>query len=124
MLTPIKLDIVRGDTKPLTATVTTNGVATSLVGGKLFFTAKTDVSNPDPGVFQLTWVDGGASSGITVPTPSSGVANITIPPSATSGLGAFVQTLQWDLEFVSAAGDVFSVARGTLTVTPDVTIST
>lgn len=118
------LTMTRGDTKQLSVTIMTGATPQDLTGGKLFFTAKLNVIDADPGVFQLAWQDGGISAGITVISPPSGIANVYIAPAATNTLADYDVELVWDLEFVSPAGDVFTVARGTLLVSPDVTRST
>jgi hypothetical protein len=82
-------DYVIGDTWDLTATIR-NELGTgpfNLTGCTVLFTLKrkSDVAaNDNAALVKLSWVSGGAATGIAVATPTSGVAAITVPSSRRS----------------------------------------
>ena len=110
------LYLVPGDDFLYTATVTDeNGDAYSLAGSTLWFTVKRRKSDADTSaIAQLYWISGGASSGITVATPATGIAAVRIVAASTT---AIVQAAHsWDLQLKDAAGVVRTVDFGTLVV--------
>jgi hypothetical protein len=95
----------------------TAGVAYSLTGATLWFTVKRRLDN-DPtdadAIAKLYWVSGGASSGITVATPSTGVAVIRLTPTQTDD---FVQAAyHWDLQLQDTGGVRRTVDSGRIVV--------
>ena len=110
------LYLVPGDDFLYTATVLDDdGDAYNLTGATLWFTVKRRKSDADASaIAQLYWIDGGASSGITVATPATGIAAVRIVAASTT---AIVQAAHfWDLQLKDAAGVVRTVDFGTLVV--------
>lgn len=110
----------RGDTRYLPFQITDAvGAPLDVTGYTIWFTAKRQLSDPDPGVFQQT-IAGGE---LVVTNASLGLGYVRIDPSDTVTLGDSTTQLLWDLQIKSPAADtpVSTVARGTLTVEPDVT---
>lgn len=115
------LYLTPGDDFVYIATVTDDdGAAYSLVGTTLWFTAKRRISDPDAdAIAALYWVSGGASDGISVTAPSSGVAEIAID---TTGTLDFVQAAhRWDLQIEGTDGKRRTVDSGVLVIRPGVT---
>ena len=110
------LYLVPGDDFLYTATVTDeNGDAYSLAGSTLWFTVKRRKSDADASaIAQLYWISGGASSGITVDTPATGIAAIRIAADDTDEIVQAAHS--WDLQLMDAAGVVRTVDFGTLVV--------
>ena len=115
------LYLTPGDDFTYTVTITdADGNAYNLTGATLWFTAKRRVSDADAdAVAALYWVSGGASDGITVSSPSTGVAEIAIAAADTLD---FVQAAhRWDLSISDSAGIVRTVDQGVMVVRPAVT---
>lgn len=114
--TPIEL--VRVNTFSFDIAITEDEVPVNLTGGILYFTAKWTPTDTDAqAVFQLT----SPSTGITFLSASGGTANITIPKSSTSTLPYHDTILDYDLKFVDASSQAFTVMRGKLNVLYNVT---
>jgi hypothetical protein len=110
------LEIMRGDTRTLNvAVVDATGLAQNLTGWSLWFTAKAQTTDADPGVFQKT-----IGSGITVASPTTGTAVVTLAPADTSGLTGDA-TLFTDLQGKDGSAAIVTLASGTLTVRADAT---
>lgn len=127
MTTTADLTIVRGDTyvREL-AILAANGAAYDLTGATVWVTVKPrgDTAADDAGaVASLYWVFGGASSGIAVADPTTGVLTVTIPAAATAGMTAGERLYRYDVQ-VSKAGAVATPITGTITVLRDTTIRT
>lgn len=92
-----------------------------LSGATLYATFKQNINaaDDDDGVFQFSWIDGGASDGITVADAASGEAVLTIPDSDSSTFT--VARYQYDVQVTDASGETFTPDTGTLTVLADVT---
>lgn len=121
-MTLTALEMIRGDEKVWTFAVTVEGTgaAQDITGATVWFTAKRDYSDADPGVFQKK--TGG--SGIAIDAGTGGTGTIMTAAADTSSLAAARTSLVWDLQVKLSGGQPKTVARGTLTVLPDVTTST
>lgn len=103
------LRIYRGDTLPRTFTLTDfDGAALNLTGASATFSVKTDVGAGSY-IFQKTGTQGGASSGITFPSPTLGKLTVEIVPADTQSVtpGNYV----WDLQVTLASGRVHTFPR-------------
>jgi hypothetical protein len=102
-------DYVIGDTWDLTATIR-NELGTgpfNLTGCTVLFTLKrkSDVAaNDNAALVKLSWVSGGAATGIAVATPTSGVAAITVPSSVTAAMSS-AHRYRYDVKVINAAGE-------------------
>ncbi len=111
------LTMTRGDTFTWTATI---GAPTNLTGSTLWFTVKrardvaTDV-NDALALVKSSWVSGGASAGITVAAPTTGVAVITIPSAVTATFDARL-TYAFDLKMQDTGGSITTLDIGTISV--------
>lgn len=116
---------VRGDTIVRTATITQpDGTAYDLTGCTVWFTVKevTDrAANDDEALALLYWISGGASNGIAVSAPATGVVTVTIPASTTATLSPG-RAYRYDLQIEDPLNAVATPDRGTLIVTRDVTL--
>jgi len=112
------LTLIPGDDFVYTATVDDAlGVDYNLTGSTLWLTVKRRVSDADDNaIAKLYWISGGAASGITVGTPTTGSAVIRLTAAQTA---AFAQASHvWDLQHKDAAGVVRTVGHGVLMVLP------
>lgn len=117
-VTEANLEMVKGSTAVYTLTVTTDGVAFDLTGCEVIFTAKYDYTDVDnSAVFQLK-----VGTGVTLTTPASGIATITISAARTANLPNREVLLVFDVKVVDATIP-YVVARGTLTVRPQVGVA-
>lgn len=106
-----------------------DGTATNLTGSKLYLTCKLLVTDADPGICQITQVQGGASTStpaggtITITDPVNGYASVLIPPAVTSSFTA--QTLvNFDIQVKDATGKIKTALVDAFTVVPDITSTT
>lgn len=112
----------QGTTPALTVTVTLpDGVTpVNLMGAKVYLTCKSDPSDADPGLFQLSTVTGeivlAAQSGTTV-----GQLTATFPAVATASLSA-MRSYPYDVRII-LAGNVQTVLYGLLTLSQAITQS-
>lgn len=115
-----RIEMIRGDTKVLTITVTRDGQPYDLTGHTLWLTAKRTPTDADSAaVFQLSTTAGG----ITITNAAGGVARAEIAPTHTESLPAVVNRLVYDVQIADGTGGVYTVASGELVVRPDVTIT-
>lgn len=93
----------------------------NLTGTTIRVTFKTNKKLADnaAGVFQYSWISGGASSGIAVTAPASGVAVLTVPASDTDSF--LINKYFYDVQVTDANGDVWTPDSGSVKVTEDVT---
>jgi hypothetical protein len=124
MANVIILKAKRGDTNQFDVTVTRNGVVFNITGCTLWFTAKYQDSDPDPGVCQVSTSGPNAAGSIIMTDPVTGKAQITLNPAATSSLINSNQLLTYDLQLKDGTGKVSTVTEGTLLVSADVTLTT
>lgn len=119
------LSMTRGDTVALTVTVGSLGASGLNAYNDIRFTAKKDVSDADTSAV----ISKTLTSGITITTVGSasvdGVLSVALAPSDTTGLPAgYTSHLSYDVRLYDASGDAYTVADGTLTVTPTATQAT
>ena len=109
------LTMFRGDSAAWDFAATLNGAVVDLTGASVRFTAKNRPDDADvDAVISKT-----VGAGITLTNASSGLLRVKLAPSDTSGFGG-ARTLVWDLQARDAAGDVHTLAGGTLRVQPDI----
>lgn len=98
-------------------------VAVNLTAGKAYFTAKRSITVADE-VADIRLGSAAPLAGVTIVVPTAGQVRIDVPPLATKGFQNDDVTLAYDVEVVEASGQVTTVQRGTLVVSPDVTRAT
>jgi hypothetical protein len=113
-----RLEIIRGTTRRYQVTVTDEaGLPVNLTGASVYFTVRktysTSVDDADA-VFQKS-----VGSGITISDAAGGVLLIVIDPTDTRSFPKIV--LLYDLQVITAAGDIITPAIGELAILPDVT---
>jgi hypothetical protein len=86
-------------------------------------TAKRDVTEADPGIFQVSLV-GGANGSIIVVDAAQGLIEIAIKPAATSGLARSRHNFIVDIQAKDNLGRIWTLARGQATILPEVTRAT
>lgn len=113
-------EMARGDTRTFTIPVVNpdTGAAINIAGATFWATAKRQLSDADPGVFQLT----SAAGDIAITDAATGIATATIAPAKTSGLTA-PATLLMDVQMKDSTGVVSTLTTGKLTVKLDVSQS-
>jgi hypothetical protein len=114
--------MTRGDTYTFDVTITRSSSPVDLTGASFWCTAKNSLADDDvDAVFQKT-----LSSGIAVVgAAANGKIRVTIAATDTATLSHTATTaLQIDVQMKESTNQVTTVAQGTLTVTPDVTLST
>jgi hypothetical protein len=109
-----------GDRYLLAVTVKIDGVATDVTAWTQFwFTAKKRVGDLDSAaVFQKTLT--GGSAGITKTNAAAGLLQVSIAEADTSALANVPAKLFCDLRGKDGSGDIWTLARGFLTVNPAV----
>lgn len=120
MIPVTNLQMVRASTESFNFQIRdkSTGDPTNLTGGTLVFTAKWNFTDSDAAaVFQLST----PASGITIISAVNGTANVTIPDTATAALPYDVVYLDYDMKFTDGSGFPWTVMRGTLKVSPNVT---
>jgi hypothetical protein len=116
------LYLTPGDDFSYTATIDDEaGADYNLTDCSVWFTVKRRQSDADiAAIVSLYWVSGGASSGITVATPSNGGVAIRITAAQTA---AIVQAAhRWDLQLKDAAGAVRTIDAGVMVIQKRATI--
>lgn len=109
-------EITRGDTHRFRFTVSVGGVAQDITTWTNFwFTARTRHTDTTAVITRTL------GSGITLVTPASGIAQVEILPANTSSMDNRKQVLYADIQGKDATGGVWTLARGTLTVLPEIT---
>ena len=117
--------ITRARTATLLITVGSLGASGLAAFSDARFTAKRDLGDADA----LAIISKSLASGITITTvgnaTTNGVLSVALAPADTSALPAgYAVALQYDVTLYDAAGDEYTVASGTLTVTPSATQAT
>lgn len=106
--------MTRGDARSFRVTVKDEaGAAVDLTGATIKFQAR---KHPHSSTAVLSKTLG---SGIAVENAAGGVFRIDIAPADTAALGNWRQEYLYDVE-VTKAGSPVTVARGTLTIEPDI----
>jgi len=111
-----ELVMTRGDLRDITLTVTDeNGAAYNLTGKRVRWMARPSVNTATVAITKAI------GTGITIATPSSGVAVVRINPVDTTGFTTQTRLL-WDCQIDDNPGNEATVGSGTLIVLPDITI--
>lgn len=115
--------MTRGDTLRLVSTArNANGSALNLTGYKVWFTVKKNYADPDNiAVHQASSTDGSAD--VAIADPPSGVIDLRMPALKTYGFPDVAVKLLYDVQIKDALGNVQTAEKGTITVEPDVTIT-
>jgi hypothetical protein len=110
----MRINIFRGDTLTMNFTITRLDVPVDLTGAAAWFTVKKLVTDPDPGVAQVT-----TGAGIEIHTPLAGKLTVEIPAVVTDLLlpGDYV----WDLQVKESTGRISTANSGIIFVVADVT---
>lgn len=135
----VRLEMFRGDSKKITRQVFVNPLSLqltsidqgaaelppagfavqNLTGFHVEFTAKYHFGDPDnQAVMRL---DNQTLGGVTLTNATIGQLVVTTPAISTRGFPDGTVVLVWDLQVVDTAGNVSTVAAGTLAVYPDAT---
>lgn len=118
------LKATRSKTFRSTATILdASGNPFNLGSAIVWFTVKpmeSDRADDSDAVIALSWVDGGASVGITVAVPTAGVAIMTVDPAITATLTPGRQ-YRYDMQIEDINGDITRVDHGALRVSRDIT---
>lgn len=110
----VKIEMIRGDTRTITATfVDSDGVAIDLTGGTVFFTVNAS-SEPTDDTSAIVEKDVTSFS-----DPTSGVATITLDSADTNS--ATPGTYWYDCQFVSSGGVVTSLDKAKFIIKGDIT---
>jgi hypothetical protein len=110
------IEVTRGDTPAWNLAVTQGGSPFDLTGCQLYLTAKNQIIDLDPGVFQLT-----IGSGITVTNAAGGLARVQLRRADTAALSTNV-SLVYDIQLsIPGTSETYTLVRGNLTVVQDVT---
>lgn len=111
---------VRGDTNKWDFQVLISGAAVNISDFTFRFTAKYAQDDADAdAVFTCTNIDG-----ITLTAPTNGELRVLATPAKTNVLALHDTDLFYDLQYVDAAGEVHTVAMGTLQVRCDISLTT
>jgi hypothetical protein len=116
----VTIRMIRGDTYEFVFRVVQDGDSFPITGATFWMTAKWDVEDADlDAVFQISTADD-----IAILSESEGRVGVIIKPAKTIGLPAHIVTLPYDIQMKASGGEIYTVLRGTLVVTPDVTVDT
>jgi len=111
------ITMVRGDNFAFDLRVLNNGVAVDLTGGDMTMTAKWSPTDPNiDAVFTRT-----LGSGITFTDAAAGEVSVELIPANTNGLPDKQIFLNYDIEYTSSLGKIYTITRGKLKVVPDIT---
>jgi hypothetical protein len=119
-MTSIALEIDQGDDEIIDVTVKNpDGQATNLTGCKLWFTVRQTPSGPIV-LERSTDTD----EGITVTNPAGGIAEVAITDTLTAALDSSLtgKTLRWQLQNRDQAGNITTLAKGTIVINRDIII--
>jgi len=128
-LTPFELEFTAGNDRVATVTcaypfaIPEQGIEAGdpmpVTGLAMWFTAKHNEADPDPGVFQKT---SGVGEGISArPPPNNHVAEVAFDRSDTLQFIDNGATLHCDVAVMTADNNLWTVAEGSLTLLPAVT---
>lgn len=91
-----------------------------ITGWNFWCTGKYNLSDPDmSAVFQLTTTP--ANGIVIVPPSSQGLVLVTVPPIVTTSFADSDIKIYYDVQGKDTLGNIFTVERGKMIVTPDVT---
>jgi hypothetical protein len=110
------IGMYRGDTRRFTLTITRDGVPENLTGAEIDLSFKETIDSVE--AFHKS-----IGSGVEVTNLLGGIAVVTILPIDTSAMVFSKRaSLVFDVQLTTSAGDVETIARGTLIIEQDVTI--
>jgi hypothetical protein len=90
-----------------------------ITGWNFWCTGKLYLSDPDMvALFQLTT---SPANGIVVVSATGGQILITVPPIVTRAFADSDVTIYYDVQGKDASGNIFTVERGKMIVSPDIT---
>lgn len=112
----IALESRRGDTVNMVVHVTQSGLPFSLASVQVFFTLKTNLSDADGAAL----IAKDSNAGVTITDADAGEAVVALFPSETVSLPLDVPFF-WDIQVKTSAGEIFTVATGTLAFVQHVT---
>lgn len=116
-----QIELTRGDTYKFSFVVQIGGIPQGIASWqKFWFTAKTNPA-ATTAVIALTDLTGG---GIERVAPQSGGCEVTIPATATASLPNRRQMLYADIQGEDASGREYTLAKGTVVVSPEITTAT
>jgi hypothetical protein len=108
----------RGNTCFLDWAVTVNKLPQPITGWTIWFTAKRRLTDSDAqAVIQKSTVSGG----VTISNAAGGLGFVTLQPADTTALVEARLSLWADLKAKDGAGQLFTLAKGRLTIRPIVT---
>jgi hypothetical protein len=114
------LTVVLGETANMDFAVQTGGVAQNITGWEIWFTAKRRVSDLDAAaVIQHST----ASGGVAITNAAGGLGTVTLLPADTNTLPEQSLKLFADLQGKDGGGNIWTLAKGTLAITPRATDS-
>ena len=109
--------IPRGDSREYRLEVTDeNENVVNITGATVRFTVKENISDSDPGAFQLT---SATPAQITIDDGGNGKARIFVTNANTQDLE--IKRYLYDVQVQPASGGVKTVVSGSFTITPDIT---
>ena len=112
----MRLAMVRGDTRTFTvATTNPDGSEYNLQDCDMWFSVRTAYGATGY-VFQKR-----VGNGITIPTPSNGIALVRVENADTVGLPLVETSCVFDVQLKAADGSVFTINWGQFIVQPEVT---
>ena len=120
------LEMTRGDTREwsfavLDASAAVVGLASHQ---SIRFTGKRSIADPDASaIFAKSIASGATTGGGFTLDLAAGTGTVKLSPSDTSGLDDAIILLSFDLQFVDADANKYTIAAGRLTVRPDVTLA-
>lgn len=114
------LHMFRGDSTRIMSTVKDEdtGAPLDLAPFRVTFTMKKRVSDSDAAVtvIQKDTVEGSVQT-------DANIVTVFLSPSDTEDFPDAAQRMLWDIQIVSAAGDVYTIDQGDILITPDITRS-
>lgn len=121
-LTTANLTMVRGDTDALAFSVSGLGSSGLSAYNDIRFSAKRDLADADASAIITKSLASGVSITTVGNATTPGVLSVAIAPADTQALPAgYAVALTYDVRVYDAGGEAFTVAQGTLTVTPTAT---
>lgn len=115
--------IRRGDNTTLKVTVyqgTASTTVADLTGSKLYFTLKERENHPDSRA--VISKNSEAGGGMTIATPTNGIAEIELTSTETGGLKT--GTHWFDIQLKDSLEQVYTVLAGNIVVEADITLGT
>lgn len=114
----IRFTMFRGDSFSFTITALDDAGPINLTGKSLIATFKNAISDVDGSAVAQKRI----GTGITVISAPAGTASIKLSPADTRSLPDTTTSLEFDVQLVDGS-DLYTIARGQLSVEPDVTIA-